>query len=103
MARNINGNNISSIVGNLRQRGEDIAHAAKIALRDNIKAIPFEDGALYKIVADVPYAKVVEYSPKINKPFLFPALEANKDNLNNTIKRAVTRELYFAQDLKVGG
>jgi len=117
----INGNDISGIVENLRRRGAGIVDAAKLALRDGVEeivqdaksrcpvktgrlrnsihAIPFEDGAIYKIVADaknengVSYAKIVEYSPESNRPFLYPALDAHKNELNAQIKRAIERSL----------
>lgn len=63
-------------------------------LRDSIKAESLNDGAAYEISADakndgVAYGQFVEFSPKINKPFLYPAVDANIDAVKNKVKQAI--------------
>lgn len=117
----INGVAIQHIVSRLREKGAAIERAAKQALRDgaaeivndaksrcpvktgklknSIHYINENDGITIKIVADAkneqgkPYAKIVEHSPKINHPFLYPAIDAQKNNLSEKIKSAVRGEI----------
>ncbi|MBQ9486521.1 MAG: HK97 gp10 family phage protein [Selenomonadaceae bacterium] len=64
-------------------------------LRDSIHYTVLEDGGAVEISADVrnssgvPYAKIVEYSPKINHPFLKPAIDAQSSRVNQLIKQAI--------------
>ncbi len=44
-----------------------------------------EDGVLY--------GKLVEFSPKINRPFLYPALDANRESVYKNIEQAILREI----------
>lgn len=37
------------------------------------------------------YGQMVEFSPKINKPFLYPALEANRAQIHANIREAVLK------------
>ena len=37
------------------------------------------------------YGQMVEFSPKINKPFLYPALEANRAQIRANIREAVLK------------
>lgn len=74
------------------------------ALRNSIRAEPNKDATVYQIVADasVPtnhpdspdgrfyYGAVVEFSPKINKPFLYPAMDANRQQIRDNIDAAIT-------------
>ena len=108
---------INRAVERLRRRGEGVVQAAKSALaegarlivddaksrvpvktgklRDSIHATPKEDGGAVEISADarnskgIPYARLVEYSPKINRPFLKPAIDANAARVNQLIKTAI--------------
>lgn len=117
----INGREISAVVSQLRQRGRMIERAAKMALRqgvndvvskakrlvpvdtgnlqNSIHAIEENDGASYKIVADAEnsngkrYGRYVEFDPRINKPFLFTAIDAEKRRLNERIKSAVQGQI----------
>lgn len=100
----------------LREIGEHVVTAAKDALkvgadevvadaksrcpvksgnlRDSIKAEPKNDGAAYEISANADnngfcYGQIVEFSPKINKPFLYPALEANYGRVMSNIRAAI--------------
>ena len=100
---------------NLREMGEHVADASKRALRngaytvaadaksrapvktgrlrDSIKVTGNRDGSSYKVSADASnngyrYGKIVEYSPKINKPFMIPALNANRQQIRENIKNA---------------
>ena len=64
-------------------------------LRDSIKAEPNKDGTVYQITANAKsesgflYGQIVEFSPKINKPFLYPAMDANRLAVRNAIKDAI--------------
>lgn len=97
--------------------GEDVLTAAKLALRegvdeivtdaksrcpvktgklrDSIKATGIENGMAYYLTADatnennVAYGQFVEFSPKINKAFLYPAIEAHISNLKRDIRQAI--------------
>lgn len=66
-------------------------------LRDSIRAEPNRAGTSYKIVADAEddngfcYGQIVEFSPKINKPFLYPAFDANYGRIMANIRAAVRR------------
>lgn len=71
-------------------------------LRDSIKAVSKHSGAVYSIEANAksltsgqPYGLYVEFSPKINKPFLYPAFDAHANevraNIVDAVKRAVRR------------
>lgn len=118
----INGREIRQIVDRLRRRGNAAVQAAKQALREGVNGIvddaklrvPVDtgrlknsihaetenEGASYKIVADAKneqgnsYAKIVEYDPKINKPFMYPAIEANKQRISDKIKQAIERSVH---------
>lgn len=65
------------------------------ALRDSIRAIKKKGGAEYKITADaenqdgLKYGRLVEFSPRINKPFLYPAMDAQRDVVKERIVEAV--------------
>ena len=102
----------------LRELGEHVLEAAKAALKEgvdevvadaksrcpvktgalknSIRAEPNREGTSYKIVADADnngfcYGVVVEFSPKINKPFLYPALEANYGRIMGNIRTAINQ------------
>ena len=68
----------------------------KGALRDSIHKRPRRrDGSVWRIAVDsesedgVPYGVLVEFSPRINRPFLYPALDAKKDEIRSAIVDAV--------------
>ena len=69
------------------------------ALRDSIHCIKRGGGTSWRIVADAqaqdgtPYGKFVEFSPKINQPFLYPALDAERDAIKENIVEAVKAAL----------
>ena len=105
----------------LEDYGKDVADAAKKALadeaeiiandaksrcpvktgnlRDSIHTEPNKSGTRIYVVADgkdkngTPYGKVVEYSPKIQKPFIYPALDAHKDELKSKVSDAVKQAI----------
>ena len=67
-------------------------------LRDSIKAVSKHSGAAYSIEANAksltsgqPYGLYVEFSPKINKPFLYPAFDAHSNEVRASIVDAVKR------------
>ena len=67
----------------------------KGALRDSIKLKKLRGGTAYKISADARaadgmfYGQIVEFSPKINRPFLYPALDAHREEIREKIVAAV--------------
>lgn len=71
------------------------------ALKDSIKAKPNGKGTIYTISADAKsadgflYGQIVEFSPRVNRPFLYPALEAKKkevaDGITKAIREAIRR------------
>ena len=73
----------------------DDPRAVKGALRDSIHAEKEKGGKEYRIVADAQakdglfYGKIVEFSPKINKPFLYPAMDAKRKEIQQNIVAAV--------------
>ena len=73
----------------------DDPRAVKGALRDSIHAEKAKGGREYCIVADAQakdglyYGKIVEFSPKINKPFLYPAMDAKRKEIQQNIVAAV--------------
>ena len=72
-------------------------------LRASIKAESNDDDTIFYISANAfkedpkavtgrfYYGQIVEFSPKINKPFLYPAIDAHKDEIRANIRRAVLR------------
>ena len=62
-----------------------------IAIKDGEQ----KGGKEYKIIADAQaqdglyYGKIVEFSPKINKPFLYPAMDAKREAVKKKIIEAV--------------
>ena len=74
--------------------GDDY-RVVKGALRDSIHAEKQKGGKEYRIVADaqakdgIYYGTIVEYSPKINKPFLYPAMDAKREAVKKKIIEAV--------------
>ena len=74
--------------------GDDY-RVVKGALRDSIHAEKQKGGREYRIVADAQaqdglyYGKIVEFSPKINKPFLYPAMDAKREAVKKKIIEAV--------------
>lgn len=122
--RLFNTSDINQITRNLRRRGLAMQEAAKGALLDGVKEIvstakslapvdtgklqasihyeqdPADNGLVYKIVADaknekgVPYGKFVEFDPRINQPFLYPAIESCKRRISENLKQATRRELH---------
>ena len=74
--------------------GDDY-RVVKGALRDSIHAEKQKGGKEYRIVADAQaqdglyYGKIVEFSPKINKPFFYPAMDAKRETVKKKIIEAV--------------
>ena len=73
----------------------DDPRVVKGALRDSIHAEKQKGGKEYRIVADAQaqdglyYGKIVEFSPKINKPFLYSAMDAKREAVKKKIIEAV--------------
>ena len=71
-------------------------------LRDSIKAVSNRDGSVYWITANASvespksptgrfyYGAVVEFSPKINRPFLYPALDAHRQKIYDGVGKAIS-------------
>ena len=114
-------NSANRTLSNFEEMGAHVAAAAKQALRNSayqvvadaksrcpvgrtgnlrrsIHAEVNRNGSTYKIVADAErngfhYAKVVEFSPRINKPFMIPAIEENRARLNENVRNAVSQAI----------
>ena len=75
-------------------KGND-RRVVKGALRDSIHAVKLKGGAKYKIIADavshdgIFYGKLVEFSPAVNRPFMYPAMDAKRDEVRSKIIEAV--------------
>lgn len=108
---------IEKAVENLRKKGEQVLAVSKAILkdgaaeivndaksicpvktgklRDSIKAKDVGDGVIYEFTADAvnksgkQYAQYIEYSPKINRPFLFPAIDRNAKTINDKLQEAL--------------
>ena len=121
--RMFNTSSIHQITRNLRRRGLAMQEAVKGALLDGVQEIvstakaivpvnsgklknsvhyeqdAADNGLVFKIIADaknekgVPYARFVEYDPRINQPFLYPAIETHRNDLSEKIKNALKREI----------
>lgn len=67
----------------------------KGALKNSIHIEKEKGGSQYRIVADAQakdglyYGKIVEFSPKINRPFMYPALDAKRETVQKKIVEAV--------------
>lgn len=108
---------VKNVVDKIRAYGDEVLFAAKSALKDgvelivqdaksrcpvdtgklknSIKAVDVYEGAVYELSADaqnskgIAYGQFVEFSPKINKPFMYPALDAHKDTVSENVKNAI--------------
>lgn len=67
-------------------------------LRDSIHTKANKDGTRIRIIADarnpkdhVPYGKILEFSPKQNRPFLYPAFDAHVRDIREQIKAAIRK------------
>lgn len=64
-------------------------------LRDSIAMTEKKNGELYIVSANAKnkhglnYAKFVEFDPRINRPFLYPAFYQNVDTIVANVKRAI--------------
>ena len=73
-------------------------------LRDSIKYKKIGKGQKIRIVADaykknkdgkkVYYGRLVEFSPKINKPFMYPALDAHRGEIRQNIIDAIREAVH---------
>ena len=112
---------VSRTVEQLREMGERVVAAAKASLlegaelvvadaksrcpvktgklRDSIKAVSQMDGAVYEISASaknskkIAYGQFVEFDPRINRPFLYPAMDANRSIIANDVKDAIKQAI----------
>ena len=72
-------------------------------LRDSIRAVSNKDGTVYWIVADASvksqksptgefyYGANVEFSPTNGKPFMYPALDAHRKEIEDNIESAIDK------------
>ncbi|SHJ06041.1 phage protein, HK97 gp10 family [Anaerovibrio lipolyticus DSM 3074] len=64
-------------------------------LRDSIHAVKRKGGVKYQVVADAKddqgryYGRIVEYSPKINRPFMYPAMDSLREQIKDKLINAV--------------
>lgn len=90
----------------LRQGADIIVQDAKSRcpvktgkLRDSITAVSKNSGASYQISADAKnekgdsYGVFVEFDPKINKPFMYPAMDANRNAVYENVKDAINNAI----------
>lgn len=69
------------------------------ALRNSIHSKKMDRGTAIKIVADakdksgVPYGQYVEFNPLINEPFMYPAMDAHREEIKQNIKNAIKEAL----------
>ena len=74
----------------IQKRGLDVG-----ALKDSIKAKRKNGGAVYEISANArdekgtAYGQYVEFSPRIDRPFLYPAMDANRKAVHDKIANAI--------------
>ena len=60
-------------------------------LKDSIHVVKLKKGAVCHVVADAkgnddtPYARIVEFSPKIDKPFMYPAFDSKRDQMKENV------------------
>ena len=87
----------------LERGGDTIAQTARSLcpvdtgrLRDSIHVETSAKGARVSVVADaenpkngVKYARIVEFSPKINKPYMIPAYDAHKQEVRQNVIDAI--------------
>lgn len=65
------------------------------ALRDSIKAEPNKALTVYRISANATskngflYGQIVEFSPKVNRPFLYPAMDECRDDVRRLVFQAI--------------
>ena len=113
-------NGIWRTMANLREMGEHVAEAVMRALRTGAYRIasdaksrcPVDTGRLRNsidvsqsrsgnrvtVLADAEndgyhYAKHVEFDPQINKPYMYPALDANKQQIYEDARNAASRAI----------
>lgn len=112
---------VTETLRQLREMGEHVVTAAKNALkqgadevvadaknrcpvrtgklRDSIRAEPNSNETSFKIIADAKdahgfeYGQIVEFSPTINKPFLYPAYEANYGRIMSNIRTSISNAI----------
>lgn len=67
-------------------------------LRESIHTKANKNGTRIKIVADarnpkdnVPYGRLLEFSPKLNRPFLYPAYDAHRDEIKKAMIEAIRK------------
>lgn len=109
---NLGKNVIEAAKAALQKGAEDIAEDAKSRcpvgdtkkgpgkghpglLRDSIKAVPKNKGAVYHIEANAKddngflYGQIVEFSPDRGRPFLYPAMDAGRAAVKSAIVEAI--------------
>ena len=111
--RNRRGNfqrgNISGVdeaVRKLREKGEHVLAAAKSALKDGVDLVvsdaksrcPVRTGKLKNSIKasanatnpkGIAYGQFVEFDPRINRPFLYPAVYAHIREMRANIRQAI--------------
>ena len=108
---------VEETVRKLREKGEHVLAAAKSALKDgvdlvvsdaksrcpvrtgklknSIKAEDVAQGAIYELSANatnpkgIAYGQFVEFDPRINRPFLYPAVYAHIREMRANIRQAI--------------
>ena len=69
-------------------------------LLNSIHVSRLKDGAVYKVIADAqgddgtPYARIVEFSPKIAKPFMYPSMDEKRDRFKQNVKTKIREAVH---------
>lgn len=69
-------------------------------LKESIHTVSNKSGTRVSIVADavdkngVPYGRIVEFSPKIQKPYIYPARDEHKDEIAGKVADAIKQALH---------
>ena len=90
----------------LAKNADDLCNLAKAKcpvktgnLRDSIHIEKRRGGSVCKVVADAKdakgrsYARVVEFSPKIDEPFMYPAWDELHDRMKQNVINAIKGEI----------
>jgi hypothetical protein len=91
----------------LAEEAEVIANDAKSRcpvrsgnLKNSIHTVPNKSGTRVFIIADavdekgIPYGRIVEFSSKIQKPYVYPAMDEHKDEISSKVADAIKQALH---------
>ena len=90
---------LSSIADDIVKGAQSRCPERTGTLKNSIHKEVLSNGERVKVVADAKakdgtmYGKLVEFSPKINKPFLYPAVDAVRDEIGGRIADNIRKAL----------